>query len=189
MLSKSFVLLGAAILAAAQPTVVDQHEVTYKGTTRNNVELFLGIRYGKDTGGANRFKAPKAHTPRAGTIVNATVYGDACPQPNVGSPSDSPLVLSEDCLNLNVARPQNTEKDAKLPVMVYIYGGSFYSGSTQALLTSPDGLILQSVQNGHPIIHVGMNYRLGGKFAFDKSKCLFGKEMSNESCSLRFCTV
>lgn len=173
MLSKSFVLLGAAILAAAQPTVVDQHEVTYKGTTRNNVELFLGIRYGKDTGGANRFKAPKAHTPKAGSTVNATAYGDACPQPDIGLPVESPVVLSEDCLNLNIARPQDTEKNAKLPVMVYIYGGSFYTGSSQALLTSPDGLVLQSVQNGHPVIHVGMNYRLGGRFALDTSKLLF----------------
>lgn len=163
MLSKSFLLLGTVILAAAQPTVVDQHRVTYEGTTRNNVELFLGIRYGENTGGSNRFKPPKAHTPKAGSIVNATVYGDACPQRDLGSPAESPLVLSEDCLNLNIARPLSTKKDDKLPVMVYIYGGSFYVGSSQALLTSPDGLILQSVENGLPVIHVGMNYRLGGK--------------------------
>lgn len=176
MLHKSLVLLGAAILAAAQPTVIDQHEVTYKGTTRNNVELFLGIRYGKDTGGVNRFKPPEAHTPKSGSTVDATAYGEACPQTDIGSPAESPLVLSEDCLNLNIARPHNTKKGAKLPVMVYIYGGSFYVGSTQALLTSPDGLVLQSVQNGHPVIHVGMNYRLGGKFAFETSMFLFWKE-------------
>jgi carboxylesterase type B len=35
--------------------------------------------------------------------------------------------LSENCLNLNIFRPSGINKDSSLPVMVWIYGGGFYS--------------------------------------------------------------
>jgi hypothetical protein len=42
--------------------------------------------------------------------------------------------------------------------------GGFISGSKDGVLSQPGGMILQSVDNGHPIIHVEINYRLNGKF-------------------------
>ncbi len=45
-------------------------------------------------------------------------------------PPTTPLYnMSEDCLNLNVVRPKGVSEDAKLPVMVWIYGGAFFAGS------------------------------------------------------------
>ena len=35
-------------------------------------------------------------------------------------------------------------------------------GSKDQMLT-PNGMILQSVENGHPIMHVELNYRLGSR--------------------------
>lgn len=70
--------------------------------------------------------------------------------------------FSEDCLNLNVVRPNDTEPGSKLPVMVYVHGGSFWVGSNQEATTNPDGLVLQSIEAQIPIIHVAINYRLGG---------------------------
>ena len=164
-------LFAAAItgtLAASQPRVLDTAtNVTYNGVTRNGIELFLAIPYAEDTAGKNRFKPPVPHKPASGTTVNATSYGPACPQPS-GQPGLYPLVLSnitdvsEVCLILNVARPNNTCPGSKFAVMVFIHGGSFWAGSNAEITTAPDGLILQSVENKLPVIHVAMNYRLGG---------------------------
>lgn len=142
--------------------------VTYHGIHRNGIEAFLNIQYGEDTGGNWRFKPPRPHVPAPESTVQADSYGPACPQP-LGS-WIVPLSLtnitniSEDCLNLNIARPQGTKTNALLPVMVYIHGGSFWAGSNSEITTFPDGLILESVKNKLPVIHVSMNYRLGSEF-------------------------
>ena len=160
-------LLSSGIGAA--PTVVNSSSnVTYHGLARNGIDIFLGIPYGQDTGGSNRFKPPKPATPEPGTIINAQSYGSACPQP-LGPGLTPPLTLtnvtsvSEDCLNLDVARPSGVCPGSKLPVMVFIHGGSFWSGQTAEITTAPDGLILESISNGLPVMHVFMNYRLGGR--------------------------
>ena len=155
-------------LVAAKPYVVDSSaNVTYQGLIRNGIELFLNIPYGQDTSGENRFKPPVPHQPVSGSTINATAYGYACPQP-LGQPGLFPLVLSnitdisENCLNLNVARPKDTCAGSKYPVMVFIHGGSFWSGSSVEMTTAPGGLILESIANRLPVMHVAMNYRLGG---------------------------
>jgi carboxylesterase type B len=76
--------------------------------------------------------------------------------------------------------------------------GSFWTGSNMEPTTMADGLILQSVQNDLPVIHVGINYRLGGKwcnktaasgayncivFGFAKSDAL--KKERSENAGLR----
>ena len=155
--------------AIASPTVVDAgHGVTYKGLNRNGIEIFLNIPYAEDTGGMNRFKPPIPHIPSPGTTIPGHSYGPACPQ--ALGPWFLPISLSnvtevsEDCLNLNVARPKGVCAEAKLPVMVWIHGGSFWTGQNGEITTAPDGMILESVKNGLPMIHVAMNYRLGCKF-------------------------
>lgn len=81
------------------------------------------------------------------------------------------VVASEDCLYLNIwapiknaSQPLNSTQTAKLPVMMFIYGGSFVSGagwlydSTQLALTGD-------------VIVVTINYRLG-IFGFLASEAL-----------------
>lgn len=164
----SGLLLLPGVLAGSRPTVRDtENDVTYEGLVRNDIELFLNIPYGEDTGGENRFKPPRQHVPDAGTTIKAQSYGDSCPQP-LGE-GFVPLVLgqitevSEDCLNLNVARPRGIDATDRLPVMVWIHGGGFWSGANNEPTTSPDGLILESVENGLPVLYVAINYRLGCK--------------------------
>jgi len=41
--------------------------------------------------------------------------------------------------------------------------GGFWTGSKNEPTTRPDGLVLESVKNGLPIIQVAINYRLGCK--------------------------
>lgn len=158
----------AANLPTADPVAVDREQrVTFKGLERNGIEAFLNIRYGEDTGGENRFKPPQHHMPDPGSTILAQEYGPACPQqlgaPNIPISLSNVTNISEDCLNLNIARPMGTCELDTLPVMVYIHGGSFWTGQNQEVTTTPDGMVLQSVYNGMPIIHVAMNYRLGGR--------------------------
>lgn len=61
---------------------------------------------------------------------------------------------SEDCLTLNVWTPAKTA-DARLPVMVWIYGGGFGAGATSE--SRQHGKTLA----GRRVVVVSMNYRLG----------------------------
>ena len=62
--------------------------------------------------------------------------------------------LSEDCLYLQVARPVSRRMD-RIPVMVWIYGGSFYSGTISLDLYHP-GVLATSQQ----VMVVSIQYRL-----------------------------
>ena len=143
-------------------------DVTYNGVSEHGIETFFGIHYGQDTGGANRFKPPKFYVPKSGSTIDATNAGPACPQPK--GDSFKPLYLSnvtdvsEDCLHLNVYRPAGTKPNAKLPVLLFIHGGSFWIGSKDELVTQPGGLIKRSVDLGIPLMYVSINYRLGGTY-------------------------
>ncbi|KAI1459290.1 carboxylesterase family protein [Annulohypoxylon moriforme] len=181
------VLCGGVVASASTPSVVDKkNNVTYNGLNRNGVEAFLNVPYGQDTSGANRFKPPQAFVPKPGSTINAQAYGPACPQPlGEGLP---PLTLtnvteiSEDCLHLNIIRPTNATANDRLPVLVYICGGGFWTGQNSELVTQPDGMVLESVENGLPIVHVAMNYRVG-VWGFAKSDAL--KSEGSENAALR----
>jgi carboxylesterase type B len=133
---KLLLLATFATAVASAPTVKNaDDDVQYVGIDRNGIEVFLGIPYGQDTGGENRFKPPQPYVPKPGSVVNATTPGHACPQ-QLGQ-WNAPLTLlnvtqgstSEDCLNLNIARPKLRENASEtfptdnLPVMLWIHGG------------------------------------------------------------------
>lgn len=181
-------LLQGSVFTTATPTVVDQTtNITYKGLSRNSIEIFLNIPYGQDTSGEHRFKPPRPYVPTLGSTIDARSCGPACPQ-QIGTNLAVPITLSdvtdvsEDCLHLNVARPSGTVPGDKLPVLIFIHGGSFWSGQNCEITTTPDGMILESVLNGLPIIHVGINYRLGF-FGFARNEAL--KSEGSENAGLR----
>ncbi|KAH8921162.1 alpha/beta-hydrolase [Atractiella rhizophila] len=66
--------------------------------------------------------------------------------------------MSEDCLNLNIFKPD--VKEEGLPVMVYIYGGGFERGSSRHPQYDPSELVRTSIAVGKPTIQVTFNYRL-----------------------------
>lgn len=122
-------LLFASTLSTPICTVENSNgTVTYRGIYKDSVEAFLGIPYAQDTGGENRFKPPQLYVPAAGSTIHATAGGPACPQ-TLGA-TDLPLYLgniteiSEDCLRLNIIRPNGTKTGDKLPVLIYIHGGA-----------------------------------------------------------------
>lgn len=170
-------LATVASVSEASPSFVGRYkppvvhdvtsDVTYRGVWSPGIETFFAIPYGQDTGGENRFKQPQPFVPTPGSFINAVEPGPACPQPH--GDYAFPLYLSnitgisEDCLHLNVYRPEGAECDANLPVMLYIHGGSFFIGSKDELTIQPEGLIRRSVEMGHPVVVVNINYRLGSK--------------------------
>ncbi|KAI8623702.1 putative lipase [Xylariaceae sp. FL1651] len=181
-----FLAAAALLLSGANcsnPRVVDEKEgVTFEGLNRNGIEVFLGISFGEDTGGANRFKPPKPYKYARGSVVSAQAYGPACPQ-EVGDAFPpfaytATTEISEDCLNLVIGRPSGTTNQSHLPVMIYIYGGSLWSGQNREAATAPDGLVLESIENGLPVIMVGINYRLG-VFGFAQSAALEAEGSEN----------
>ncbi|KAL7892209.1 Alpha/Beta hydrolase protein [Trichoderma sp. SZMC 28014] len=66
---------------------------------------------------------------------------------------------SEDCLTVNVQRPHGFEAGDGLPVLFWIFGGGFVSGSSSGF----DGtkLIETGVLHDQPFIFVAVNYRVG----------------------------
>lgn len=165
-----------AIALASTTPIVNNCDVEYQGIYRSGIETFLGVPYAQDTGGEHRFKPPRPFIAKSGTVINATAAGPGCPQYELAS-LDPPLYLSnvtdqsEDCLHLNVYRPNGTYSEDKLPVLVHIHGGSFISSSKDEITIQPSSLVLESIANGHPVIAVNINYRLG-IFGFAKSEAL-----------------
>nr|POF14901.1 secreted lipase [Quercus suber] len=184
MLSTVLLSILLASLASSTPFVEKCHgrDVSYEGIHRDEVETFLGIPYGRDTSGMHRFKAPRPFSPRRRTTIRATAAGPACPQSLGGSALPLSLgnvtEISEDCLHLNVYRPNGTQPGDRLPVLLFIHGGSFVSASKDEPTLQPSGLILQSVSNGHPVMAVNINYRLG-VFGFAKSEALSAEKSLN----------
>lgn len=84
---------------------------------------------------------------------------------------DNVTHMSEDCLTLRVDRPAGTSASAKLPVMVWIYGGGDTFGQIYDSAYDPSGLVLGAVAKGTPAIYVAMNYRVG-VFGFAASPAL-----------------
>jgi carboxylesterase type B len=63
-------------------------------------------------------------------------------------------------LSINVVRP-TINTNAKLPVVVWIYGGGFSSGSSAWPTYNLSWIVDSSQKAGKPILGVSFNYRLG----------------------------
>ncbi|KAK7044075.1 hypothetical protein VNI00_007791 [Paramarasmius palmivorus] len=155
-------LLSSAVFSQSTPLDVRLRSGTFRGvSTANGTEKWLGIPYAAAPVGSRRFKspAPLKHGPMAGNelVKDASQFGNACPQlpsSSLGAP------ISEDCLFLNVWRPQNTSADAKLPILVWFHGGAYTNGAGSSPSTDPTRIILRSVEIQKPIIFISVNYRL-----------------------------
>eukprot|EP00756_Hemistasia_phaeocysticola_P019257 Hpha_TRINITY_DN15648_c1_g11::TRINITY_DN15648_c1_g11_i1::g.99745::m.99745/K03929/pnbA; para-nitrobenzyl esterase len=133
-------------------------------TNKNdNVDIFWNIPFAANTNGSGRFAAPTEPAGWEG-VRKAHWPPKWCPQMRV----DGFFFGDEDCLALNVFRPSGTAAGAKLPVMVWIYGGAFVIGDSIELGWY-DGKHLTASQQ---VIVVSLNYRLGslGFLALDALK-------------------
>ena len=111
------------------------------------VKVFKGVRYGAPPA---RFQPPAGPALWRETLA-ADRYGPACPQPGP-EPEEG---AREDCLFLNIWTPALRDGAAR-PVMVYLHGGAYSSGSGSSPLY--DGRRLAS---RHDVVVVTLNHRLG----------------------------
>ncbi|KAJ6577475.1 alpha/beta-hydrolase [Mycena capillaripes] len=130
---------------------------TFRGvSTTAGTEKWLGIPFAEPPVGPLRFKAPVPVKGILKGMNNASSFGNACPQPpgTLGAP------VGEDCLFLNVWRPQNTTSNSNLPVLFWIHGGAFTTNSASNPQFDPTLILQRSVALNKPIIFVSTNYRV-----------------------------
>lgn len=141
--------------------MTDNEPVRFKGETlqpltigvvdglrdkEEGVLSWLGVPYAEPPVGEARWKSPAPVKPWTG-IRSARRFAMPCAQMR-----DGEMIGSEDCLYLNVWRPDHTRTD--LPVWVYVHGGGNQNGSGEdfcgdRLAVAVDGIV------------VSINYRLG----------------------------
>ena len=134
-----------------------------RGFTRNGVFVFKGIPYGDTTGGANRFLPPKPVKPWT-DVKPALAWGPVSPHgPRAGWVNQEEQFLygwddgfeGEDMLRVNVWSP-GVGDGRKRPVLVWMHGGGYASGSSQELRPY-DG---ERLAREHDVVLVSMNHRL-----------------------------
>jgi para-nitrobenzyl esterase len=140
--------------ADANDVIVETSAGEVRGVTVEDVRIFKGIPYGGTTAGKNRFMPPTKPTPWTGTR-DALAYGPTAPQSLRNGPPRAGLpVEGEDCLVLNVFTP-GVGDNRKRPVMVWLHGGGFSTGSGSSPLY--DGA---NLAHTHDVVLVSINHRL-----------------------------
>ena len=160
---------------------------TLTGNVRENCLEFLGVPFAQ--AGRFEYAKPLESWDKAGRhladgCLDATRFGPACPQcRQFDLHLDNPKRLfyhreyrdglvfdySEDCLEVNIYTPKDAEK---CPVIVFIYGGGFDSGSNSEQPFDGAGLA------GRGVVCAVINYRVGvlGYLTHEEVKKQYGRD-------------
>lgn len=115
-----------------------------RGFASGGLRHWRGIAYAT----APRFQRPGPIEPWQG-VRDATSFGPVAPQ----VPPLSRVPMAEECLSLNVIAPEQGEG---LPVMVFIHGGAYTTGSSREIPHLGEALVREG-----GVVFVNLNYRLG----------------------------
>ena len=137
-----------------------------RGVREGGTIAWRGIPYAAPPTGRLRFRAPRRVVPWDG-LRDAALFGRVAPQAYKGQftgvPPDVPS--GEDCLTVNVVVPDAVPMDAPLPVMVFIHGGGYSTGSSRDF--SGQG---RNFVRTEKVVYVSFNYRLGALGYLDFSR-------------------
>ncbi|CAG8981160.1 hypothetical protein HYALB_00005875 [Hymenoscyphus albidus] len=136
-----------------QGKIIGSKLVESHGGLSHTLDQFLGIAYALSTDGERRFK-PAVPVPDSELEFDATLSGGR----------ERFYTHGRGLFDLNLFRPAIRPKDRKLPVLVYIHGGSFNFGAGNARQIS--SMVAWSTR---PMIGISFNYHLGA-FGFLSSK-------------------
>lgn len=122
-------------------------------------QAYYGVPYGATTAGSGRFKRASKPTPWTG-IRDCVEVSQRCPQAPSGPNGPTVEVFSldrkepmgEDLLSINIFTPASS---GKRPVMVWLHGGGYSSGSAGWLLYDGSNLAVSK-----DVVVVGVNHRL-----------------------------
>jgi para-nitrobenzyl esterase len=160
------VLAGALLAATGSVSAATDHagpmvrttEGAVQGLTKDGMNEFLGIPFAVAPVGGLRWQPPQLH-PAWTQTLDATKFGNTCPQITELGVFAGPVSVSEDCLYLNVFTTGHAPAASgkKLPVLLWIHGGGLFDGESNDYDASA------LVKNGAagPTVVVTVNYRLG----------------------------
>jgi para-nitrobenzyl esterase len=147
-------------------------DIAVAGTTSGKVRgyilrgvcHFLGMPYGADTSGANRFMPPQKPAPWT-DVYPALWWGNSAPQ-NMENRYANKYAsfrdrwnyddVSEDCLRINVFTPAIGD-GRRRPVMFWIHGGGFTNGNG----IEQDGYNGENFARAGDVVFCSINHRLG----------------------------
>lgn len=151
------VTLAAQVMSpvAGDPVTIDSGRVS--GSLSGGIKTYFGIPFAAPPLRENRWREPQPVTRWSG-VLTATRKPAECVQ-NLRSSSQNHYfgdeLAGEDCLYLNLWSPASAKAGAKLPVVVWIYGGAFSLGSASSPIYGGESLAKKGV------IYVAANYRVG----------------------------
>ena len=134
-----------------------------RGYILRDIYHFLGIPYGADTSGKNRFMPPLKPSPWS-DVKPTLWWGNSAPQimENRYANVNASFVdhwnyddVSEDCLKINVWTPATDSQ--KRPVLVWLHGGGFVNGNA----VEQDGYNGENISRLGNVVFCSLNHRLG----------------------------
>jgi para-nitrobenzyl esterase len=144
-------LAGASASADPRPPdpgVVRVESGWLRGSVAEDHVTYSAVPYAAPPVGERRWRPPAR--PRAWPgIRDATTPSTPCPQRELTT-----VIGAEDCLYLDLTAPRDIRPGERLPVLVWLHGGSFNAGGAREF----DGARLATA--GRMVV-VTMNYRLG----------------------------
>ena len=148
LLARTLLSLALLSWAPAFAQVVPVEGGAVRGSQWNGSFLFRGIPFAAPPVGELRWKPPQPVVPWKG-VRDVTAQPASCVQNNQDWNYSDYVIGKEDCLTLDVRTPSMT---GRLPVLVWIHGGSNRAGG-------PNDIVLSDV--GKQVVIVGVRYRLG----------------------------
>jgi para-nitrobenzyl esterase len=123
-----------------------------RGCSEGGLAVFRGIPFAQPPAGRARFAAPQPAAPWEGVREALTV---GSPPPQSGTYGPAPAPSDDDWLTVNVWTPA-PDPAARRPVMVWIYGGAYKVGSSDA-----PGYDAGRLAREGGLVVVTFNYRTG----------------------------
>jgi para-nitrobenzyl esterase len=155
---------GQVLFIGDNIALADTQYGKVKGYNLRGINYFLGIPYGADTSGVNRFMPPQKPNPWS-DVFPAVWWGNSAPQimekryANVYSSFVDHWNyddVSEDCLRINVFTPALND-GKKRPVLVWLHGGGFVNGNG----IEQDGYNGENFSRFGDVVYCSVNHRLG----------------------------
>ncbi len=155
---------GQILFVGDDIAIIDTEYGKVRGFILRGIYTFLGIPYGADTCGKNRFMPPQKPEPWSDTYP-AIWWGDSAPQMMADRYADAYRsfidhwnydAISENCLRINVWTP-GIKDNKKRPVLVWLHGGGFRAGNG----IEQDGYHGENLSRRGDIVFCSLNHRLG----------------------------